>query len=344
MEKHKILEKHRGNVVKQATQIRQCLIQAREYKDAADVTSLATRPLLLYYSLMSLALAQILFKGSGVDSLDAARGEHAHHGLTFTVSSLTKGDFELTAASHLIAKPMIAEGRRRGTFELWHRTAREDPVVGERTRITGSGSLTSGAEVFLISANERLGYIAEQGMNFFECLSGTPGMLEWLGQQGVGSDVIRGSFSTLVDKNAVEAANLIIHPGRAARVQEIADAVVMHPSLVSTLELEEYTNGFTLHIPDFDASHLSLPKCCMWNNKEIRFLPKVTSLNEFGYFYVGLYILGNYARYYPDRWMVDVETGSILALAAEEFMAIAEWRMALLTLSELSEFYFVCLA
>jgi hypothetical protein len=64
-------------------------------------------------------------------------------------------------------------------------------------------------------------------------------------------------------------------------------------------------------------------------------------MNEFGYLYLGLYILGNFARYFPDRWMPDVETGSPLALAAEEFMSMAEWRMALLTLSELSRAYFV---
>jgi hypothetical protein len=51
-----------NNVKKQATQIRQCLIQAREYRDAAAIVSLSTRPLLLYYSIMSLALAQILLK------------------------------------------------------------------------------------------------------------------------------------------------------------------------------------------------------------------------------------------------------------------------------------------
>ena len=79
----------------------------------------------------------------------------------------------------------------------------------------------------------------------------------------------------------------------------------------------------------------------MWSTEEIRFLPSKTPLNEFGYLYVGLYILGNYARYFPDRWMTDVEAGSPLALAAEEFIAMAEWRMALLTLSELSETYFV---
>ncbi len=87
---HSIPNNHRDNVRKQATQIRQCLMQAREYREAANAVSLATRPLLLYYSLMALALAQILFRGTGADSLDKARGEHAHHGLQFHAASVSK--------------------------------------------------------------------------------------------------------------------------------------------------------------------------------------------------------------------------------------------------------------
>jgi hypothetical protein len=58
----------RANIRKQATQIRYCLVQAKEYCDAAATVSLATKPNLLYYSIMSLALAEILFKQDGLSS------------------------------------------------------------------------------------------------------------------------------------------------------------------------------------------------------------------------------------------------------------------------------------
>jgi hypothetical protein len=70
------------NIRKQAHQIRYCLIQAKEYFDAANSVTLATKPNLLYYSTMSLALAEILFKQTGESSLDRARSDHRHHGLT----------------------------------------------------------------------------------------------------------------------------------------------------------------------------------------------------------------------------------------------------------------------
>ena len=72
-----------------------------------------------------------------------------------------------------------------------------------------------------------------------------------------------------------------------------------------------------------------------------RFFASPHPLNEFGLFYVALYIAGNYARYYPDRWLADVDRATPLALAVEELIAQAEQRVPLLALSELSRNYFV---
>jgi hypothetical protein len=65
----------------------------------------------------------------------------------------------------------------------------------------------------------------------------------------------------------------------------------------------------------------------MWTNNP--------PLNEFGYFYAGLFMAGNYARYYPDRWLDQIERSTPLALAIEELCSIAEWRVPWLTLCEL---------
>jgi len=87
---HSVPTKHRENVRKQAAQIRYCLIQAREYFAAAATVTLATKPNLLYYGTMSLALAEILFKQTGDSSLDKARAENRHHGLTMTMGGFPK--------------------------------------------------------------------------------------------------------------------------------------------------------------------------------------------------------------------------------------------------------------
>lgn len=56
---------------------------------------------------------------------------------------------------------------------------------------------------------------------------------------------------------------------------------------------------------------------------------------------MSLYILGNYARYYPDKWLADVEKSSPLALAVDELMHVVEQRLGLLTYSELVRSYHV---
>ena len=86
---------------------------------------------------------------------------------------------------------------------------------------------------------------------------------------------------------------------------------------------------------------LRMPHATTWSTKEIQFWPSEQPLNEFGFIYVALYILGNYARYFPDQWMRDVEQSSPLALAVEELLAMVAVRMPLLTLSEMERTYFV---
>jgi hypothetical protein len=79
----------------------------------------------------------------------------------------------------------------------------------------------------------------------------------------------------------------------------------------------------------------------MLGRNEIRFWPYSVPVNEFGYLYVSLFICGNYARYFPDYWLNDVEQNSPLALAVEELIRIAEIRMPLLLLSELTGTYHI---
>lgn len=106
--------KQKNNTRKQAEQIKYCLIQAKEYYDAAQAVSLATKPVLMYYSTMSLALAEILLKQDGDSSLDRAREQHAHHGLTFHLD-LQKNQHEFTldkSAACLRASPLVISDKR----------------------------------------------------------------------------------------------------------------------------------------------------------------------------------------------------------------------------------------
>jgi hypothetical protein len=129
---HGLGKADRQNAKKQARQIRYALIQAREYFDAAAAVTLATKPNLLYYSIMSLAVAELLLKQTGASSLDAARSEHKHHGLQLRVANAPRDSALEVASASLLAEPLIrANEERFGTFELWHRSCREASTCGK---------------------------------------------------------------------------------------------------------------------------------------------------------------------------------------------------------------------
>lgn len=86
---------------------------------------------------------------------------------------------------------------------------------------------------------------------------------------------------------------------------------------------------------------MSFPQSSMLSKDEVRFFATNHPLNEFGLFYVALYIAGNYARYFPDKWMRDIDCASPLALAVEELLVQAAQRVPLLALSELTRNYLV---
>src|SRR5215831_7580360 len=168
------------NVKKQATQIRYCLQQAKEYFDAAKSVSLVTKPVLLYYSIMNLALAELLLKQDGLSSLDKAREQHRHHGLTFEPAGHRRQDLTLAeGAGSLRARPATRPVNgvleRFGTFELWHRSCRALPLVGMLKDFTQDVSINRFWAI-IIQDDKRLPLLPESGITLLECLSSLPRM------------------------------------------------------------------------------------------------------------------------------------------------------------------------
>ena len=70
-----------SNAKKQAQEVSHCIAQSEEFFQAANSVTLATKPLLLYYGMASLAWALVLFKKTGDYALDHLRPKHQEHGL-----------------------------------------------------------------------------------------------------------------------------------------------------------------------------------------------------------------------------------------------------------------------
>lgn len=124
--RHSLAARHHEAAKKQANEIRACLCQAQEYFDAAKAVSQATRPLQLYYGLMSLALACVLMKKDASSRLSRLRERHNGHGLSLSLA----GDVSRTVAlgdiaSRLRAVPQVNASGPYGTFEVWRDSARD---------------------------------------------------------------------------------------------------------------------------------------------------------------------------------------------------------------------------
>lgn len=111
-------QQEKRNRKKQAEQTRFCLLQAKEYFDAARLSSLYTSPNHLYYGLVALTSAQMLLLGDGTSSLDYRRQDPAngHHGLRFTTGC------NASSARHglTILDSSYAEVLRSGHFVSWY--------------------------------------------------------------------------------------------------------------------------------------------------------------------------------------------------------------------------------
>ncbi len=248
IDKHSIPRSARVNTTKQARQIRYCLDQALEYLRAAEAVSLATRPVLLYYSALSLATAEILYKQTGDSSLDRARAEHRHHGLLFRVTGKTDGPLAESASS-LSAIPMLDGNKRRGTFELWHRSARHLPIVGKRITIyttTQALSYTSN----LTNSDIRLPLLPGSGITLLEVLQAYPGMRQHLPWLDVGPRLCRGEITITIYQSQPDIVDMgwIIHPSDQDVFEELLNTVRIVPEEVNKIEAEANGNALSLSV------------------------------------------------------------------------------------------------
>jgi hypothetical protein len=313
-------------------------VQAREYFQAAETVSIATKPNLMYYGTMSLALAEILLKQSGLSSLDKARSEHRHHGLTMSAGGIPRGASLTDAANHLRAIPLATNGTRRGTFELWHRSSREHPVAGDITTVFPTGRSTSTYGGILGAIDQPYPHVPAGGLTMTDCLLGLPLMVEHAAASGLETKFIRCRCDSRIQPGDQwrQDIRIMLHP--SSLISELLESVSVNANSMHALEFAEVGGGLQIDIKSDwinGNTGLPLPPAATIDTNEWRLWTNSPPLNEFGYFYMALFLAGNYARYYPDKWLMDVEQSTPLGLAIEELCNIAEWRVPWLALCEL---------
>lgn len=305
---------------------------ASEYYTAARAVSLQAKPLLIYYSIMNFALAETLFKQSGDISLDRAREQHRHHGLKIIFpTSLDPNDSLVDSASRLKAEPMRdAHGKRVGTFELWHRSAREYPIAGKSDDYRLS---ISKHRTVLAPSGDRLPPVGDVGLSLLDALKMIPSLGVHLSRFGVDSDLVRTQLTQTIREDSRQTV-LVVHPTVRTQLDRFLSCFLVSPRTVPHIEVTESKGGGHAVKITGDAD-LKLPPGSNINKDEVYFSCFYCPLNEFGYYYYAFFIVGNLVRYFPDFWIRHVAESSDLAILVEALCADFTMRVPLLALSEL---------
>jgi hypothetical protein len=303
--------------------------------------TLAVKPVLYYYSAMSLALAELLLKQTGDSSLDRAREQHRHHGLDFRFDGTIRGIESLEeSCSMLRAAPLVrSTGEPFGTFALWHRSAREAPIAGTQRIYDDFAYARMRWTVLLTPRDTQLDRMERAGVSLLDCYLHLPHMRDFVLSHGLIHRTIRAIVKDEYNEARKQATiTILVHPEQPELLDEFYSNITIEPRAIDLFRITELPSGVHIEIerraglPELDAR---IPAATVWNPEEVRFWPKSQSLNEFGFFYVALFIVGNLARYFPDVWLRELERSSPLALSVGELLIGVEDRMVVQSLSEM---------
>jgi len=335
------------NAEKQSEQLSFCLQQAREFFAAAQTATLATRPLQLYYGCMSLALAELLWKGDGTSSLDMLRQKHAHHGLELKIGSIRQIDG--VQITHELATKINNPSDPRGTFAAWMSVARNGPLLGKQTFHAKDGSTQIGNNIIYSPDDRPLPHLALAATSFIECLRAIPAFYFTLHNFGERSDLVRCTLTRTIREDMSGNFDIlettVIHPGSESKVEEVASDFLFKPFMFEKISIQEISTNFILRLntrvgDDFDppaTGVLHIPEGVSVSATETYLRPARIKLSEFGSYYLALYTSGMFCRYYPDVWMKHLSTHSEFSLLVEQLCSEAILRLPILTLSELDQ-------
>jgi hypothetical protein len=290
-EKHSVAASERHFVKLQAESIRYCLQQAMEYRDAA-LASTFSRPTLVYYSIMSLALCEILFKRDGSFRLAKLRQQHGHHGLELSVQTPAafRGEVALEALS--------VRRLHTGTFAVWYETARSAGLFGDHSVIQGTGRTTG---LRSLTNQSPLSNVPER-VTLLDLARSCPTVYAESADLEIQSRLARATLESSHNRNAKTVTlNVTIHPTPPDVLNEVWKHFIFSPRCVDLVHPTEFESGggFRLTHPDEGADYIEVkaPVGYMLQSSHCLLSTEEVPLNEFGLYYLASYIAGMFARY-----------------------------------------------
>ena len=328
-----------ANYNKQAKQIRASILQAKEYFDAAESSSLITSPNHLYYGMISLGSAIMLLLGTGDKALDKLRQDkkNNNHGLDFTTS--------VNAAScqkgfNILTKSFTAV-RNNGFFLQWYSTLPQViPSYGEVISQNAQGGKWGRIDRVKVGEDHNLSSekIVGYKTSILETLKYLPDLNSSLRNYEVTVPSSRMDFK--VNKFNDSPQNSFEWRIHGAGSKEELELILDHFSVPEDKNDKLIRNVSSdgsscivklMHEEEFHFSYPSYRETI--NNEKIIYATSQLNRHEIVDAYLSAYGLSMLSRYFPDIWVGCLESHCKAAKLIERLLFILIQKAPVMTLA-----------
>ena len=331
-----------SNYKKQAAQARVCVLQAKEYFDAARSSSLFTSPNHAYYGAVATASLMMLILGDGDSSLDVLRGDsrNNHHGLEFTTASTAK-----TASTALtLLESSRATVLTRGHFSNWY------GVLPSRANVFATVNSALGPEGQMRQiAMERIGgYTIPTIQEFSKTKSSLCDLLKFLPDLdadlqrfGVNASRARSTHEVKRERDGTTEHTWTLHGCRsAAERDEILQHFAVTARFAEAMTCEGLEHSMSaivrLRFQLTETLGFKWPMTRDTMNHDAISYATAVDYHEIVDLYLAAYQLSMLSRYFPDIWISCIESQCRAAKLIERAVDLVVKKLPILALSMLS--------
>ncbi|MCA7923712.1 YaaC family protein [Burkholderia cenocepacia] len=330
----------RDNFKKQATQARVCILQAKEYFDAAREASIFTSPNHCYYGAVALASLMMLILGDGRKSLDYLRSDskNCHHGLDFK----TGCNASAAATAINLLEQSYAKVMPFGQFANWYKILPEFGASNGRVKRIYPTFNRSGRESVGNYKVDEFKKLSGSNLNLVDLIKFLPDLSDDLGRFGINAICSRSSLDVEYD-----------HRDNSAEYRWAFHGCTPKEGLMKLLEgfktKPQWAENFTFAVSNEDdysaggivkfrykigeSSALSWPDTRETVNHDIISYAEAITRHEIVDLYVVAYQLSMLSRYFPDIWVSCMESQCRAAKIVERVTDVFMRKFPILALS-----------
>lgn len=328
------------NYIKQANQARVCVLQAKEYFDAARASSLFTSPNHAYYGAIALSSLILLIVGDGTKSLDYLRldNRNNHHGL-----DLTTGCSAHTAAKGFtLLQQTQVQILPHGHFGNWYRTLPPRGIVYAHTHIN-RGQIAS-ANYSPVGGYDVPSYqsLSKKKFSILELFKYLPDLDNELRRFGVNAPRSRTTHNIFTEPDGHTRHTWFIHGCETNHDLELLlekfSVISYYAESLTLKEIDSNHNQAVVELVYKTPLEIGFtwPTCRETLNHETISYADANETHEIVDLYLIAYQLSMLSRYYPDIWVGFIESHCKGAKLVERATELLIKKFPILALSMLS--------